>query len=154
MAGLPAVGAEVVLSSATTLVLAEGTAVATAAIDLHGGGVLAGGCVLGWGRRLAAGVGVLQSLLLLLLLLMVLLLLLLLLVVGRVARLPGVVVGLLRDTGAHVSLETDRHPSLPSHLKPDAGFELPGEHVDSSRINPGRVELAYDGVEVDSTVPV
>ena len=58
VASLATVGTEVLLLAATSLLRVEGSAVATAAIDLHGARVLAGGRVWGLGEGLAAGVGV------------------------------------------------------------------------------------------------
>ena len=56
MARLPAVGAQVVIRLAAALLLGEGAANTSAAIDLHGAGTV--GWVLGWWVSLAAGVGV------------------------------------------------------------------------------------------------
>ena len=56
VARLPAVGTQVVIRLAAALLLGEGAASTSAAIDLHGAGTV--GWVLGWGVSLSAEVGV------------------------------------------------------------------------------------------------
>ena len=53
---LPAIGAQVVIRPAAALLLGEGAANTSAAINFHGAGTV--GWVLGWVGGLAAGVGV------------------------------------------------------------------------------------------------
>ena len=103
VARLSAVGAQVVIRPAAALLLGEGAANTSAAIDLHGADTV--GWDLGWGVSLAVGVVVLLPLRLLLLLLLLLL---------RIPVLPGCQVGLHVHGCGDVGLESGRHITLAS----------------------------------------